>query len=316
MYKYRRIRYFFTMIKKLFTSLLVAALCSLPVVSAQSAESVRVSLKKGLNAGDMEVTRVMPPGVTGAFYNSKDVKLVKGESAYAWHMVRIPLQVAARAGSDKPTFVDELEVKVHVVMLGGKGADKPLLLTRDLTYVDIPLDPSANDDGTVVNVGVFLSPADAMRICGADVKTPELSKRLGAVAVTAKFKGSACNNTSANPGLVVSRDLKDKLTGSWWKKEGADTAGVTLKGIAETPFAPYYSPVFPATRPMYGEAFSPAAAGISALGTSTVPSASTTTTDSATSTTDTTVDTTTEPTEDDSPVGGKKKKGKKGKRNR
>lgn len=305
------------MIKKLFTSLLVAALCSLPVVSAQGAESVRVSLKKGLNAGDMEVAKVMPPAVSSAFYASKDVKQLKGESAYAWHMVRIPLQVAARAGSDKPTFVDELDVKVHVVMLGGKGADKPLLLTRDLVYVDIPLDPMANDDGTVVNVGVFLSPADAMRICGPDVKTPELSKRLGAVAVTAKFKGSACNNTSASPGLVVARDLKDKLTGSWWKKEGADTAGVTLKSIAETPFAPYYSPVFPATKPMYGEAFSPAAAGISAMGTTTMPSGSNTVTDTTTTTTDTSAETPTEPAEEDaSSTGGKKKKGRKSKRNR
>ena len=305
------------MIKKLFTSLLVAALCSLPVVSAQDAESVRVSLKKGLNAGDMEVTKVMPPAVSSAFYTSKDVKQLKNESAYAWHMVRIPLQVAARAGSDKPTFVDELDVKVHVVMLGGKGADKPLLLARDLVYVDIPLDPSANDDGTLVNVGVFLSPADAMRICGPDVKNPDLSKRLGAVAVTAKFKGTACNNTSASPGLVVARDLKDKLSGSWWKKEGADNAGVTLKSIAETPFAPYYSPVFPATKPMYGEAFSPAAAGISAMGTTTMPSDSTSTTDTSSSTTDTSAETPTEPTDDGaSSTGGKKKKGKKNKRNR
>lgn len=309
------------MIKKLFTSLLVAALCSLPVVSAQSAESVRVSLKKGLSAGDMEVTRVMPPGTTGAFYNSKDVKPLKGEHMYAWHVVRIPLQVAARAGSDKPMFVDELEVKVHVVMMGGKGADKPLLLTKDITYVDIPLEPAANDDGTVVNVGVFLSPTDAMRICGPDVKSPELTKRLGAVAVTARFKGSACNNTSANPGLVIARDLKDKLTGSWWKKEDADNAGVTLKSIAETPFAPYYSPVFPATRPMYGEPFSPAAAGISALGTTTMPGVSPTGMDTSSasvdSTTDTSADTPTETTEDTSAsTGGKKKKGKKGKRNR
>lgn len=305
------------MIKKLFTSLLVAALCSLPVVSGQSAESVRVSLKKGLSAGDMEVTRVMPPGATGAFYNSKDVKLLKGENAYAWHMVRVPLQVAARGGSDKPMFVDELEVKVHVVMLGGKGADKPLLLTKELTYVDIPLDPTANDDGTVVNVGVFLSPTDTVRICGPEVKNPDIVKRLGAVAVTAKFKGSACNNTSANPGLVVSRDLKDKLTGSWWKKEDADTAGVTLKSIAETPFAPYYSPVFPATRPMYGSEFSPASAGISAMGTTTLPTDTGLGTDTTTSATDSTADTTTETTEDSSSsVGGKKKKGKKGKRNR
>lgn len=306
------------MIKKLFTSLLVAALCSLPVVSAQSAESVRVSLKKGLNAGDMEVTRVMPPGATGAFYNSKDVKMLKGEHVYAWHLVRIPLQVAARAGSDKPMFVDELDVKVHVVMMGGKGADKPLLLTKDITYVDIPLDSSANDDGTVVNVGVFLSPTDAMRICGPDVKNPELAKRLGAVAVTARFKGAACNNTSANPGLVIARDLKDKLTGSWWKKEDADNAGVVLKSIAETPFAPYYSPVFPATRPMYGAEFSPAAAGISAMGTTTIPGVPATGTDASSvdTTTDTSVDTPTDTTDESSSTGGKKKKGKKGKRNR
>ncbi len=303
------------MIKKLFTSLLVASLCSLPVVSGQSAESVRVSLKKGLSAGDMEVTRVMPPGTTGAFYNSKDVKQLKGENAYAWHMVRIPLQVAARGGSDKPTLVDELEVKVHVIMLGGKGADKPLLLTRELTYVDIPLDPTAGDDGTVVNVGVFLSPADTVRICGPDVKNPDIVKRLGAVAVTAKFKGSSCNNTSASPGLVVSRDLKD-LKGSWWKKEGVDTAGVTLKSIAETPFAPYYSPVFPATSPMYGSEFSPASAGISAMGTTTAPSDTVTDMDTTTSTSDTTSETTTEMTDDSSSTGGKKKKGKKGKRNR
>lgn len=305
------------MIKKLFTFLLVAALCGLPVVSAQGAESVRVSLKKGLSANDVEITRVMPPGTSGNFYNAKDVKLLKGDNAYAWHMVRIPLQVAARADSNKPGFVDELDVKVHVVVLGGKGADKPLLLTRELTYVDIPLDPAANDDGTVVNVGVFLSPVDAIRICGPEVKNPDMAKRLGAVAVTAKFKGSACNNTSANPGLVIARDLRDKLTGSWWKKQDADTAGVTLKSIAETPFAPYYSPVFPATNPMYGTAFSPAAAGISAMGTSTLPpDAGSAVTDTGTAETDTSTDTPTDATEDSSSTGGKKKKGKKGKRNR
>ncbi len=304
------------MIKKFFTFLLVSALCSLPVVNAQSAESVRVSLKKGLSANDLEMARVMPPGTSTAFCNAKDVKLLKGDGAYAWHLVRIPLQVAARAGSDKPMFVDELDVKVHVVVLGGKGADKPLLLTREITYVDIPLDPNANDDGTVVNVGVFLSPTDAMRICGPEVKVPDISKRLGAVAVTAKFKGSACNNTSATPGLVIARDLKDKLTGSWWKKEGVDTAGVTLKSMAETPFAPYYSPVFPATRPMYGAEFSPAAAGVSAMGTSTMPSDTGSVTNTDSTVTDTSTDTPTEVTEDSSSTGGKKKKGKKGKRNR
>lgn len=294
------------MIKKIFTSLVAVALCCLPVVSAQCADAIKVSLKKGLSPNDVSAVRVMPPGASGDFYQTKDARGVKEDYAYAWYMVRIPLQVAAKSSSGDPLFVDEMKVTVYVAMLGGKNADRPFLLKREITYVDVPLNPRANDDGTVVNVGVFLSPLDAARICGPEETSPDLSKRLGAVAVTAKFRDSSCNNTAGSPSLVVSRELKSKFSGTWWKNEKAGSAGATLKSIAETPFAAYYSPLFPPTSPMYGSDGSAAPA----------PSADTTPTTITPTTGDTTppaaddATATDTPAETDSTTGGKKKKRK------
>lgn len=303
------------MIKKIFTSLVAAALCCLPVVSGQCADSIKVSLRKGLSPSEMEATAVRPAGASGDFYQTKDARSIKEDYAYTWYMVRIPLQVAARATDKTPMFVDEMKVTVYVVMMGGKNADRPFLLKRELTYVDIPLNPRAGADGTVVNVGVFLSPLDAARICGPDVTHPDLSKRLGAVAVLAKFHDSSCNNTSASPDLIVARELKTKLgEGSWWKNEKASSAGATLKSIAETPFAPYYSPLFPPTSPMYGSA----AGAVTSAPDTTVPAtpASAGDTTPTPAADDTTATDTPAEGEDDTATGGKKKKGKKNKRNR
>lgn len=300
------------MIKKIFTSLVAAALCCLPVVSAQCADTIKVSLRKGLSSGDVEATRVMPPASSGDFYQSKDARGVKDDSAYAWYMVRIPLQVAAKGETSGPLYVEEMKVTLHIVMMGGKNADRPFLLSREITYVDVPLNPRGGDDGTPVNVAAFLSPLDAARICGPEVSTPDLSKRLGAVAVTAKFRGSSCNSTSSSPALVVARELKSKLTGAWWKSEKVSNGGATLKSIAETPFAAYYSPLFPPTSPMYGAgAAAPSSSPSDTMPSTITPTPETDTTAPATD--DTSADTSVEDTEDAS--GGKKKK-KKNRKNR
>ena len=48
--------------------------------------------------------------------------------------------------------------------------------------------------------------------------------------------------------------MKNRLKKGWWKKEDKAGIGVRLRAISETPFAPFYAPAFPATKPMYGEA--------------------------------------------------------------
>lgn len=284
--------------KKFFVSLVVAALCGLPFASAQCADAVRVSLQDNLKPADVVAERMGLPASSTSLFSQKDLKVGKDGGGRSWYMVRVPLQVRAKSGDDAPLFVDALDVTIYTVFMGGKDKDKPLLLSKTIKYVEVPLDPSADPKrGTVVNVGVLVSPMNVARICGKDVKSPSLEGRLGAVAVEASFQGSSCTSTSEEPALVISRDLKKTLSGSWWKKSGGNPSGAVLSSMAESPFAPFYSPMFPATSPLY-------AAGEAPASTSTGDSTSS---DSGTITPDTTSD----EVEEEKSTKKKKSRGKK-----
>lgn len=289
--------------KKYLLPLAVAAFGSSLTASALDAEHVRVSMKA--KGSDLKVETINTPVPGVDVFNSK-----RTEASAPWYCIRIPLTVEGIAKNNPtgkgPTFVDELKVHVYAVFTAGKGED-PIMLDKEVTYVDIPLSPSNSADKPSkgeMNAGVFISPSNAAKILGEPSKI-DFGNKLSAVAVEVTYKDSPCIKDDGEQAVVISHDLDSKLNGKWWKKNSKNKSGAVLSAISETPFAPFYAPVFPATSPLFGSATGsvPAVSGGEDSG-STYPSSSA----SDTTSSDATDDTATEDTG--------KKKGKKNKKNK
>lgn len=236
--------------KNLLFPLAVAAFCGLPVASALNADNARVTLDVS-NGGDLRVESIAPMTIFGG----KDAKQSRTDKSTTWQYVTIPVKVEAKCKGDRtPNFVDELKVHVYAVFGGEKG-DEPIMLDKEITYVDIPV--SGKSGGKIseghMNVGVFISPANACKIMNSNNKV-ELGDKLVAVAIEASFHDSPCIAADSEPFAVVDAKYKQKLTGAWWKKTSKNKQGAELSAISETPFAPFYAPVFPPTKPLYGSA--------------------------------------------------------------
>ena len=295
--------------KKYLLPLAVAALGSSLTASALDAEHVRVSFKA--KGSDLKVETINTPVPGVDVFNTK-----RNEGSAPWYCIRIPLTVEGIAKNSTtgkgPNFVDQLKVHVYAVFTAGKG-ETPIMLDKEVTYVDIPLNPSNSSDKPSkgeMYAGVFISPSNASKILG-DPSKIDFSNKLAAVAVEVTYKDSPCIKDEGEQAVVISHDLDSKLNGKWWKKNAKNKTGAALNAISETPFAPFYAPVFPATSPLYGAA----AGGVSGSGTdsssdsgSTYPSSSSTSTADDTTSADTTDDTSAEDSG--------KKKGKKNKKNK
>lgn len=291
----------FCTMKNLLFPFAVAAFCGLPAAFGLNADNARVSLDVQ-NGGDLRVESVVPMTIFGG----KEAKQSRGDKTTTWQYVTIPVKVEAKCKGDRtPNFVDELKVHVYAVFGSDKGAD-PIMLDKEITYVDIPV--NAKSGGKLsegkMNVGVFISPANASKIMNSNSKI-ELGDKLIAVAVEASFHDSPCIDTSSDPSFVVDSKFKQKLTGAWWKKasNAKNKQGAELSAISETPFAPFYAPVFPPTKPLYGSA--------TGSSSSYTPSSSTeddaSSSDSSATTTDSTA------TDTEAPVTTSSKKSKKNK---
>ena len=239
--------------KNLIWPLAVAAVLGAPAASAASADHARVTLD--LKATDAKVERVAPPA--GMFGSKERVKPGSVEAA-SWYFVRVPLKVEGKGKASEPiTFVDDLKVHVYVVFTG-EGSDDLTMAEREITYTEIPVAPGQGDkpsEGTLT-AAVFISPANAAKICGTKGKVDLTNHHLAAIAVEAEFGGSSCLNTKEEPAVVIDNKLKGKLTNGWWKKKSApNKKGVVICSIADTPFAPYYAALSGApTVPMYAAA--------------------------------------------------------------
>lgn len=284
--------------KNLLFPFAVAAFCGLPMAFGLNADNARVSLDVQ-GGGDLRVESVTPMTIFGG----KEAKQSRGDKTTTWQYVTIPVKVEAKCKGDRsPNFVDELKVHVYAVFGSDKGSD-PIMLDKEITYVDIPV--NAKSGGKLsegkMNVGVFISPANASKIMNSNSKI-ELGDKLIAVAIEASFHDSPCISTDAEPFFVVDSKFKQKLTGAWWKKSSnsKNKQGAELSAISETPFAPFYAPVFPPTKPLYGSA-----TGSSSYTPSSSADDDTTTADSTT--TDSTA------TDTESPVTTGSKKSKKNK---
>ncbi len=297
--------------KRAFLSL-VAAACSALTAAAVDATAANV----WLDANAKPVFQTM----------GKGIQADKGASAPTftcpWQYVSIPLHVEGKLKGDEaeyPHFISELKLRISLAIAveddKGKVKKKPVILQKEVTYVDVPLG-KANEKKlgkSVVNVGAFISPASAYKL---NRKNGDLGKKLVAVAVEATFNGANCNKTKGdtgeNPvvGVIVDQSAGKELGEKWWKSAGSGSTGAVLNAISETPFAPQYAEHgFPPVRPMYG-----AAEAGSSSSSSTTPSTLTPTegTDSETTTdTSTTADDSTPATEEDSSSTGSSKRGSK-----
>lgn len=236
--------------KNLLFPLAMAAFCGLPVASALNADNARVTLDVS-NGGDLRVESISPMTVFGG----KEAKQSRTDKSTTWQYVTIPLKVEAKCKGDRsPNYVDELKVHVYAVFGGEKG-DEPIMLDKEITYVDIPVNGKSGgklSEGHM-NAGIFISPANASKIINSNSKV-ELGDKLIAVAIEASFHDAPCIAGDTEPFAVVDSKYKQKLTGAWWKKTSKNKQGAELSAISETPFAPFYAPVFPPTKPLYGSA--------------------------------------------------------------
>lgn len=236
--------------KNLLFPIAMAAFCGLPMAFGLNADNARVSLDVS-GGGDLRVESVVPMTIFGG----KDAKQSRGDKTTTWQYVTIPVKVEAKCKGDRtPNFVDELKVHVYAVFGSDKGSD-PIMLDKEITYVDIPVSAKGKIAEGKMNIGVFISPANASKIMNSNSKI-ELGDKLIAVAVEATFHDSPCLDTDTEPYFVVDSKFKQKLTGAWWKKSSnaKNKQGAELSAISETPFAPFYAPVFPPTKPLYGSA--------------------------------------------------------------
>lgn len=300
--------------KKSLLSLAVAAFLGLPVASALNAEFANVSLDA--KPGDLKVETVSYAGSPIAGKAKADDELT------TWQYVVIPLKVDGKCRGDHyPNFLGELKVHIYAAFDGGKDAD-PVLLDKEITYVEIPLPGKSSENkdwscGTM-NAGIFISPANASKILGSANKGTKLKDKLIAVAVDASFDGTSCMHPTKEPFVIIDTKYKQKLTGSWWKKSSKNKGGAELSSIAESPFAPFYAPVFPATKPLFGsaKAAGTTGSGTAGMGTTGTPADATGTPEvaigeNAETAADTTDDAT--PTDTPAPTDKKKKKSKKSK---
>lgn len=206
-----------------------------------------------------------------------------------WQVLNIPVRIGAGKvtanNGDKvtPNYVPAMTFHVYLLIdpenatdKSGKAIDKkrrPIVLDKEITYVDIPLKKAQGvrvgekqvDSVASINVGVFLSPADIRRIVEKDSAAYEDPKgakaqphvKLLAVAMEAKYNDAACwfrDKAAKEDDIKVSTDIKSWVSAQWWKKASATTRGARLLSISETPFAASFYPTYCATRPMFGSA--------------------------------------------------------------
>lgn len=288
-------------------SLAVAAVLGMPAANAANAEHARVTLD--MKAPEAKVERVAPP-YDNMFTIKERIKPGSIEAA-SWYFVRVPMKVEGKGKATEPiTFVNDLKVHFYLVFIGENNDDLTMAET-EITYTEIPVKPGQGDkpsEGTLTGA-VFISPANAAKICGTKSKVDLTGHHLGAVAIEATFGGSNCLNPKEDPSIIIDNKLKGKLSNGWWKKKSApNKKGAVICSIAETPFAPYYASLSGApTKPMYGASGS----GSSASSSST---SSDTGADAGDSGDSTAADTTADADTDDSTASTDKKKDKKKKK--
>ncbi len=264
-----------------------AAVCSALGAAAVDATSALVWIEKSADR---------PGAVNFAEVNNSAIPEAKQHTPQArtWQYVRVPLHFegSVKEGKQYPHFLPEVRVKLTVVVEtvdekgqtrtsgSSDGVPRFVMLQKEMTCVDIPLVKSTRSNAAeaVMNVGMFISPADAYKL---SMKDGALAGKVAAVAIECKFKRAdsteyvVCSpkdeklkhpktNEDVYAAFVFSHDadLKKMLKPRWWSKDAGNTLGTAPRAISETPFALNFNTLgFPTSRPIVGPAESSADMG-------------------------------------------------------
>ncbi len=241
---------FDTVIMKSFiTSLAVFAFAG-AMASAQDtayATSAQVEIEK---LSKLEVYQLTPPSSNA--FSGLGIKPTKRKYIDRWQYFAFPIKVQGKAKGGKiPAYVPELTVTLHVRFKKSTRDGSPVLLSKTIKYVDIPLN-AQRDMGESKNIyiGAFISPADAFKITGG-AKTGsvigDLEGQIEAIAFEATFNGDNCVNTSSKRSFGFGGY---KPEGKWWTNPRYKNNEAKLSAISETPFAMSYGTIFPPTSPL------------------------------------------------------------------
>lgn len=288
--------------KRALFSIIAAAVCGTMTASAVDASAVKVTLMAKGSATKIE--KLAPP--QGMSFGSASMS---AQPIVSWQVVNIPVKVEGKAKGDKSAqFASSITFTAHLLIESDNNDGKPVLLSKEITYVDIPLSGGGEAAKNEINIGVFIPPSSAVRI--NEKGKGDLKGKLLGVAVEAEFNGKPCMKTGEPRFVVFDNNTKKKLSDEWWTKSMGD-AGAVLCNINETPYAAWAGNAYPqiATVPTSASETSPVPAY------PTTPSSDTTDTGTDTTATDTTA-TDTEATEEDSGSRKGKKNKKKDKRSR
>lgn len=275
----------------LFT-IFAGAVCAAMTATATDATSVRVTLNaKGSSTKIEKLGMPQTFGFPGQGLTSQPIT--------PWQVVNIPVQIEAKAkGDDSAHFVSQLTFKAHLLVEAG---DKRVVLSKEITYVDIPLSGSGDVTKTEMSVGVFIPPSTAIRLNKKG--KGDLKGKLLGVAIETEFNGIRKDGEDA----IFDNSVKKNLKSEWWTRSKDNT--FTVCSIDETPYAAWAGTFYPAVRQIDRDATSPI--------TPAPTPADDSTTEGADTTTPTTTDTPAadaEEAEDTGRKGGKKNKNKKNKK--
>ncbi len=296
------------------------AACSVMTASAIDATAVKVSLnadKPGLANKIVSEVGAKPSTMSFAEGRAKAGK-------NGWQRISVPIKMEAAAkklkasDSDRPTpdYVGELTLTVHVLFktADADGKDKYARVSKTMTYHEIALSKGSKQLGECeMNVDLFLSPRNAMKISTAGPKGKSTAVKVIAIALEGSFGGQTCQRLEKTDADV--RFDRTDLPKSWWTSDKVNDCGAVLYALNETPYAAF-APVTDAWVTTDGVS-APAAPAVSTDADTTTPTTDAGATDTDAGAPPTTDDTAATADEEDTGSRSKNKKGsKKTKRSR
>jgi hypothetical protein len=141
-----------------------------------------------------------------------------------------------------PDYIGELTLTVHVLFKtsDGDGKDKYARVSKTLTYHEIALSKGSKQLGECeMNVDLFLSPRNAMKISTAGPKAKSTAVKVIAIALEGSFGGQTCQRLEKTEPDV--RFDRTDLPKSWWTSDKVNDCGAVLYALNETPYAAFAS---------------------------------------------------------------------------
>lgn len=220
------------------------AACTVMTASAIDATAVKVSLnadKPGLATKIVSEVGAKPSAMSFTEGRAKAGK-------NGWQRISVPIKMEAAAkklkpsDSDRPVpdYIGELTLTVHVLFKtsDGDGKDKFARVSKTLTYHEIALSKGAKQLGECeMNVDLFLSPRNAMKISTAGPRAKSTAVKVIAIALEGSFGGQTCQRLEkTDPDVRFDRTDMPK---TWWTSDKVNDCGAVLYAINETPYAAF-----------------------------------------------------------------------------